>query len=380
MVLRSLFDEYRIDSGLNFEDFYPEALAHRFDDGRSDAFIGHMRWDAVEVIGQCVAVRPTVATFLRELLPHSRSQVAFGRLLASQGENVVESEGLEVVDVQAKLIAGDAFQPALDLYALIHRSPEDRQAFEAALAELRTVLFSRLADERFIVLIYEDQRRSYDLLSAVLGLPQLELPNERINASGAGPDELPEDYAKQDRDLWGNLFDDLYREGRRLFEERYARIFSGVGNVKAWLNARYRRNLALAMKPCSNVLLAAHAAWPGYGWSVRQLNEHDQSWRHIGESDTASLFVKLTPGRDYVLTTRVHSAPNPDMVGRIEVDANACAVDQQVYLAYEGNDIVRRQILPKAAMSPSADGLLELRFKAEPGEGSQVLLKSISID
>jgi hypothetical protein len=327
LLLHSHFDRSELAPLYNFDQYdhagriADAAALHRL-------FTGHMDRDALDAI-EAAAGRARKFTFLRDPVSHVVSQAAFARM--SLDDFMRQPTAF---NQQAQLLSG------------LSRAADARHA-QKAIACMD------------VFGLFEDMRGSLDLISHSLRLPYMELPESRLNASGADHSVPPEVSAEilarspQDRAL--------YDYARMEFSRRLTAAFGTLQSPQQRrdkLNAAYREAVFRRLRPCFGVELRAENSWPGLNWGLRESNRHGQAWRTL--QGRASIFCKLIPGRQYIVSLRVHSARDEEAMQALCVAAN----DSPLAVAGHGLEDgipVLNWLLPGVP----ANGAVEIGFEGE---------------
>ena len=293
VMLHTLFDNQDLAPLYNFDEYeHPEQIEGVFAAGFR-LFTGHMDIAARDRILE-LGGRATTITFLRDPISRALSNAAFG------GSNL--SDFLRSPygsDLQARLLCG--WSRAVD---------DDR-----ARGALTSMVFG----------LFEDLRRSFDLICHALRLPHLNIPTRQLNASGANHDISGEMRAA----IIGYSLHDirLVEFGRLEFEGRFRSAFgesSTADQRRDQLNRAYRDAVYAAMEPHRAVELRADRSWPGIGWGLRGSNALGQAWRTM--NGQASLFVRLHAGTAYILSAHIHSAPDVSAIESLTAHANGASL------------------------------------------------------
>jgi hypothetical protein len=388
LLIMDLFDKERIYPGFNYDDYLPSALKTNLTQTKYSVFVGHMTWDAVNEITSTLGTRPRVFTVLRDPASHSRSQMAFLHLLLEQGvKRFVDSMGsiithtyLAEMEKTQNYLMGTLAQQVCSLlgfpYGKIYNSYCRQEDIEPQINAALDTLIYRIHTELSCG-FFEDLRKSVDLLCAQLSLPYKDIPIGHLNASKADHTKpLTTEQICFNKD-WKNLFFEIYAHAKRIFDADYASYFSGINDIRSFLDNRYRLATFTTLKRHWCISLRSENAWPGTGWSLRITSEHGPSWRHIGSSGCASILAILHTQLNYELLLKLYSVPSRKFLNRLIVKCNGTLlISTKAY--YEKNYLIKRYLIPDYILFPS-EGNTNLTFELDEKDAPLMLVSSITV-
>lgn len=385
LIVLSLFDRSRVFPGWNYPEFDTKdgEFIERIDPDRHGVFVGHMEWDAISCIEVATQSTPTVFTVLRDPVDHYRSQLSFIDELGRQGNTSTVMNGKEFDFVEfwndetraqfgtllleaqvASLLARG--HPLFQVMEHPTRFKVLVRADDKQLASARAMLFTRL--EGIHVAIFDDLRRSLDLLCRRLALPYQDIPGLRLNRSFAdhsqvlSADQLAQVEARR------SLCFELDRKARDQFGTQYREHLDNISDIPIALNDGYRQALLEKLTPHWCVHLDAGNAWPGYGWGFREENEHGQTWRRLGPENRSTIIARLRGGCDYVVGLKVQSCEDPAILDKVRASANGAALAPEARAFIDGH-FVLNWLMP-SALFERTDGAVDVVFElADAGAG-----------
>lgn len=279
--------------------------------------------------------------------------------------------GADLIATQVLFLLGTSH--ASDLLGALDAA--DAQIRREKLQSSYATLTERLENDLATV-FFEDLRRSLDLFSARFALPYLEIPDMRLNASGADHSPALNENLSDRIDAWQNLPFDFDTAARIKFDAEYFETFEGVEDIPAQLNASYRKAVFSCMQYYGRVSLSAENAWPGYGWSLRTENTHGQAWRTIGATGRACLFARLHRG-SYILSLKFHSVQNIEAVDRLSISVNGMPVVSGNSGHSEGYFL--KHFFVPASCFVADDGEVELGFVTDEIDRRGICITAIDV-